>query len=184
MKKNFMFAAALMLLAIAISASAQKATDFSGKWSLDKAKSTLDERMAQSIESQALIVTQTATELKAETSTKRTPPPADAPQGGGRMGGGMMGGGDGSFTYKLDGSETKTEVEGRNGKTPVSLKAKVDGAKLILSRISTMNTQMGEITITTTETWEPGADGKTLTVIRSTESPRGTMSAKYVYTKQ
>lgn len=190
MKKKLILAS-FAVLAFAFAASAQKVTDFSGTWTLDKSKSTLDERMAASIESQTMVVTQTATELKAETTSKRAAPPADAPQGpppgggGGRMGGGGMmgGGGDGTFTYKLDGSETKTEVEGRMGKMPVSLKAKVDGSMLVLTRNSTFSSPMGEITITTTETWRLEADQKRLAVRRETVTPRGTTSAEFVYSK-
>ncbi|MEQ1923374.1 MAG: hypothetical protein ABL952_12780, partial [Pyrinomonadaceae bacterium] len=66
MKKNFLFAAALMLFAMAVSASAQKG-DFSGTWNLDLTKSKLTDREKTSIESQTMVVTQSATDLKVET---------------------------------------------------------------------------------------------------------------------
>lgn len=190
MKKNFMFAAALMLFAMAISASAQKATDFSGMWNLDLTKSKLSDREKASIESQSMTVTQTATDIKVETTTKRNAPPAGAPAGGpppgggggGRMGGGMGGGGDAPTTYSL-GKETKTEISGPQGAIPVTLNAKFDGAKLNLSRSSTFTTPMGEITSTTKETWELGADGKSLTINRESSSPRGTDTSTRVFTK-
>src|SRR6188508_827440 len=89
---------------------AQKA-DFSGKWTLDVAKSKLGER--NNIESQTLTVTQTANDIKIDTATKRAAPPAGAPGGGG--GGGMGRGGDGAATYMLDGKDMKSEVAGPGG---------------------------------------------------------------------
>ena len=160
MKKNIVLAAFLSLFVMAVSVSAQKTTNFSGSWALDLAKSKLTDREKSSIESQTMTVTQTATELKVETATKRLAPPAGAPAGGppgggGRTGGGMMGGGDGTTTYTLDGKEVKTEVQGPMGNMQVSTKAKIDGAKLEITR--TIGTPMGDRV--TTEKWSLNADG-------------------------
>lgn len=109
MKRNILFAAILSLFLMAISVSAQKATNFSGTWILDVSKSKLGERVT--IESQTLTVTQTDKDIKVATVTKRAAPPAGAPAGGGggRPGGGGMGGGDNTVSYNLDGKEVTIE---------------------------------------------------------------------------
>jgi hypothetical protein len=191
MKKLVFLLAAFCLLSL--SAYAQKATDFSGEWSLDKSKSTLSDRM-KNLESMTMTVAQTDKELKVTSSAKRGAPPAGAPAGpppgsgggGGRgmgAGGGMMGG-DQTMTYSLDGKETSAEVPGPGGSTSTAkLSAKTDGAKLHLTSTRTFNTQMGEVTSTTKEIWEMQADGS-LKVKRDTESPRGTDSNEMVFTKK
>jgi hypothetical protein len=181
MKKAIFLSAFVCLLAFSAFAQS-KTTDFSGTWELDKSKSKLDERAR--IESMTMTVTQTETELKIETQTKRMPPPEGAMQGGmgrGGFGGGM---GDGTTTYKLDGKESKITQETPMGAIPVTLKAKIDGGKMNLSQSRMLNTQMGEISITTKETWTLSEDGKTLTVKRETETPRGTNSSELVFTKK
>ena len=181
--KKVLFLMALVCLA-AFSALAQKQADFSGSWALDVSKSKLDERAR--IESMDLTVVQTDKDIKVETATKRLPPPEGAGngQGGGRgMGRGGFGG-DGTNTYTLDGKETSIEEESRMGKIPVKLKAEMDGGKLKLSSVRTINTPNGEVSVTTKETWTLSDDGKTLTVKRDTESPRGTNSSEMVFTKK
>jgi hypothetical protein len=188
MKRNFVLLAVFALCAI--SAAAQKAApNFSGSWNLDIAKSQLGERT--NIESQVMTVTQTATTLKVETATKRPPPPVmpgTTENGGrGRPTGGMggrFGGGDTPWTYGLEGKETKGEMSGPNGPVPVALSAKFEGNKLNLSRSSTFNGPMGEVTMTTKETWELSADGKTLTVNTERTSMRGTDTTTKVFAKK
>ncbi len=167
----------LIFVFTAISGFAQaKTTDFSGKWTLDTAASKLDERMR--IESLTMTVAQTEKEISIETSTKRAAPPEGAV--GGRGG---FGGGDGKTTFSLDGKETTVEQAGPMGTTPVKLKAKIEGGKLSTSSARTMSTQMGEITITTNESWELSSDGKKLTVKRESTTPRGNNSSTLVFTK-
>jgi hypothetical protein len=182
----------VMLTALfALSAFAQSKPNFVGEWSLDKDKSKLDERMSRGIESQTLTVTQTETELTTKTETKRAPRPeggggqgGQGGQGGGMRGGGGFGGGDSSNTYKLDGKETTVEIETPNGKMPIKLKGEIVDGKLKLQSSRTFNSPMGEVTMTTKESWELSADGKTLTVKRESESPRGTNSSELVYAKK
>jgi len=186
MKKVLFLSVFVCLTALSAFAQDKKAPDFSGNWTLDTSKSKLDERAR--IESMTLTVTQTDKDVKVETATKRLPPPADAVQGDGGQGGGRrrggFGGGDAAMTYSLDGKETTTETEGQMGKSLVKQKAELDGGKLKLSSVRVMNTQMGEVSITTRETWTLSGDGKTLTVKRETESPRGTNSSEMVFTKK
>jgi hypothetical protein len=179
----------LVLTALfALSAVAQNKPNFAGEWSLDKDKSKLDERMSRGIESQTLTVEQAENSLKTKTETKRTPRPEGGQGGQGGQGGGMrgggMGGGDTSNSYTLDGKETTVDVETPNGKMPVKLKGEIVDGKLKLSSSRTLNGPMGEVTITTKESWELSADGKTLTVKRESETPRGTNSSELVYAKK
>jgi len=187
MKKTLFLAAFVCLLAV--SAFAQNKKDFSGSWTLDTSKSKLDERMR--IEAMTMTVAQTDKDIKVETATKRMPPPADAGGGGGMgggmgRGGGMRGmGGDTNFTYTLDGKETSVNQETPMGAMPVKLKAEMEkDGKLKLSSSRTFNTPNGEMTMTTKETWSLSEDGKTLTVKREMESPRGTNSSEMVFMKK
>lgn len=185
MKKNFVFAAAIAVLALGFTVSAQKApADFSGKWSLDMSKSKLSDREKASIESQTMTVTQTATDIKFEMATKRMAPPAGSPVGGGgRMGGGGgMGGGDMAQTYAL-GKETTTEQQMGPNTVPVTMGSKWDGSKLVLTRSSVFNGPNGEVKNSSKETWELGADGKTLTVNREATGMQGTTTTTKVFTK-
>ena len=184
MKKNILLAC-LSLVVFTFAASAQKATDFSGTWTLDLSKSKLSDREKSSIESQTMVVTQTATDLKVETTTKRTPPPADAPAGGppggGRMGGGgMMGGGDGTTTYTLDGKEAKSEMQGPMGSMQMSTKAKLDGGKLEITR--TVGTPMGDRV--TSEKWSLNTDGTLSVESQRPNRDGGTDTTTKVFTKK
>ncbi|HVF47909.1 MAG TPA: hypothetical protein VNA17_10120 [Pyrinomonadaceae bacterium] len=191
MKRKFVFAAIASLFVMAVSVSAQKApADFSGKWNLDLAKSKLTDREKTSIESQTWSVTQTATEIKIEPSTKRTAPPAGAPAGGGgggRMGGGgggRMGGGGGDMasTYPF-GKETTVEQQMGPNTVPVTMGSKWDGSKLVLWRSSVFNGPNGEVKNSSKETWELGADGKTLTVTAERSGMQGPTTTTKVFTK-
>jgi hypothetical protein len=180
MKKLSLAVLAIGMMAAA--ALAQGKANYSGTWTLDKEKSTFAGPMR--FEGMTLTVTQTDKDIKVDTVTQRMPPPegAGAPSGGAPTGapgrgpggrGGGMGIGDGSASYSLDGKETKAEVDGPMGKMPVAYKgsAKSDGS-LELSSSRTVSGQMGEMTITTKETWKLSADGKTLTIDRVTANPR------------
>jgi hypothetical protein len=183
MKKIFFLAA--MFAAFAIAGYAQaKPTDFSGTWNLDIPKSQLNERMR--VESMTLTVGQTDKELKVTTEIKRPAPPADAPQGGpgGRGMGRGFGGGDGTVTYSLDGKETIVEVDGPNGKMPIKYTGKIEGGNANLSSSRTFSGQMGEVTVTTKDTWTLSADGKTLTVVRDQTTPRGNSTSTMVFAKK
>jgi hypothetical protein len=163
--------------------SQDKAADFSGKWNLDVAASKLDERSR--IESMTMTVTQTASDLKIETVTKRAAPQGDVSGRGGGMGrGGGFGGGDSTTTYTLDGKEKTVQQESPAGNVPVKLKAKAEkDGKLKLTSSRTLDTPMGSMTLTTTEIWSLSGDGKMLTVKRDMDSPRGTTSSTMVFRK-
>jgi hypothetical protein len=192
MKKTAMLLAVVFLLAVGI--FAQSKPDYSGEWTLDKSKSKLDDRNS-SIESMTVKATQTATDIKVESDTKRAAPAGGGGggqgggmpgAGGGGMGGGMRGaGGPMTTTYMLDGKETTVEVESPNGKMPVKLKGSLESdGKLKLSSSRTFSGPNGEMTTTTKETWWLSDGGKTLTIKRESESPRGTSTNEFVLTKK
>lgn len=178
MKRNtfVMFAVAMFLFATTAMAQ-NTAPDFSGNWTLDIGKS----KMQMPVESMTMTVAQTATELTVTTATKRPAPPEGAGGRGGR--GGMMGGGDGTFAYSLDGKEKTIQADGPMGPMPVALKAKAEDSKLKLSQTRTFNSPMGEVSMTTKETWSIDASG-VLTVSRESTTPRGTNSSTMVFTKK
>ncbi len=181
MKRNLLLVAAIFAFAAAASAqdgtAAATVPNFGGSWTLDVGKSKLGGR--NNIEGQVVTAIQTATTIKVDTATKRTPPPAGAQGGPGRGPGGMPGGGDMPATYTL-GKETKTTQEGPMGSVPVTLNAKIDGGKLYLTRSATM----GEMTLTTKEVWELSTDGSTLTINTDRTTPRGNESTTRVFTKK
>lgn len=182
MKKNFFAAAIAMVFALTLTASAQKApADFSGKWTLDMSKSKVSDNEKAAIESQVLTVTQSAADFKVETLTKRITPP-NAPAGGPEGGRMMGGGGPMAQTYPM-GKETTVEQQRGQMTIPVTFGSKWDGSKLLVWSSSTFNGPNGEVKTSTKETWELSADGKTLTVARENNSPRGAMSSTRVYTK-
>lgn len=186
MKKNFVLAAFLSLFVLATVASAQKApADFSGKWNLDLAKSKLTDREKASIESQTLTVTQSATDVKIETDTKRLAPPAGAPTGGGGAGGGggrPGGGAPGPATYPLGKEVTSDQQMGQNT-VPVTMGSKWDGSKLVLNRSSVFNGPNGEVKNSSKQTFELGVGGKSLTVTVESTGMQGTTTSTRVYSK-
>ncbi len=184
MKKSVVFAAFVSLLIMATMASAQKApADFSGKWNLDLSKSKLSDREKQSIESETITVTQTAADFKIETETKRVAPP----DGGGGGGGGARGAGGGRGmggpqTYPL-GKETTSDMQMGQNTVPVTMGSKWEGSKLVVSRSSTFNGPNGEVKNVRKQTFELGADGKSLTVTTESTGMQGTTTSTRVYSK-
>ncbi len=169
---------ALMIGVAAV--SAQKGVNFAGTWELDKAKSKLPEQIASNLTSLTWTVTQSDTELKIE-------PKAEMAQAGGGGGGGRGGGmgGNQPSTYKLDGSETTTDLTGRmTGKVTRKAKWAGEGKILELNSVTNADFNGNAFTSTTTEHWELADDGKTLKVHRKSENPRGTQESTYMFTKK
>lgn len=130
-------------------------------------------------------VAQTEKDIKIEMTSKR------AENGGMNRGGGMFSGGNQTLTYSLiEGTVVKgIIISGGNASSEnvaggVTLKAKIDGYTLNLSSVRTMNTQMGEMTITVKEIWSLSDEGKTLTVMREMQTPRGNNSSEMVFAKK
>lgn len=178
--KRVMMAFCLIAAMVAmVFATFQKTTDFSGAWSLDMSKSKLPQMGGggggggmgggSPMTAQTVTIKQDAKTVTIETKTE----------------GGMGGGNTQSYTYNLDGTETKTEMTRGEMKIPVTMKAKVnDKGALEVTRTSTFTGPQGEITTTTKETWEITDGGKGLKIHRVQESPRGTSESDWVYAKK
>ena len=137
-----------------------------------------------------MIVSQTEAELTVESKVTRPPRPESdgggmRPGGGGMgRGGGMSGGGgDGTVIYALNGKETTLASPDGMGDTKLKSKFEKDG-KLKLVQSRSFETQMGAMTIKTTDTWELQDEGKTLKVTRDMETPRGTQTSEMVFAKK
>jgi hypothetical protein len=181
-------------LVFALAAQAA-APNFAGTWTLDKSKSQGLSQRLQNVDSFSWIITQTEKDITIdEKMTGGTPgggapggaaPGAGAPssgQGGGQGGGrgGMMGGG-GPKTFNLDGSETTGDA----GRAKFVRKATMssDGKTLELVSKMTFAGPDGEVTTTTSDKLMLSADGKMLTVVRHSESPRGAQDSTLVFNK-
>ena len=172
-------------LVIALAVHAAAPANFGGTWTLDKSKSQGLNPRLQNAESVSWVITQTAKDITIEEKVTGGAPPAnmgggDRPAGGGGGGRGMGGFG-GPRTFNLDGSETSADM----GRGKVARKATVsaDGKTLELTSKTTFQGQEGEVTATTTEKLQLSGDGKTLTVNRHSESPRGPQDSTLVFNK-
>jgi hypothetical protein len=165
---------ALMIGVAAV--SAQKGANFSGTWELDKSKSQLPQRQADSIKSSTWIVTQDGNQITVEQKTEYAEG-AGGP-GGGRGRGAGMGG---PMTVKLDGSETTTDT-GR-GKTVSKAKWLSAGA-LEITSVTSGEFNGNAFTRTSTEHFELADGGKTLKVLRKSEGRNGPQESTWVLTKK
>jgi hypothetical protein len=185
MRKFFVAGAmACALLVNAFGAVAANA-NFAGAWSLDKSKSKDLPPQMSNLDSLTLTVAQDAQQITVGSEARMS---QDANAGGPGMGGGR-GRGMGMFppstAYKLDGTETTADAPGgRGGTTTLKAEWKDGGKTLALKRVSKFNFNGNDVTATTTEDWSLSADGKTLTIKRTSESPRGTQSSTLVFNKQ
>ena len=162
-------------------------TNFAGTWTLDKAKSKDLPPQMENIKTLTLTVTQDAQQLTTDTKVERNENAEAAPGGGGpggggggRRGGGMMG--PQNVAYKLDGSEATLDTGGR-GTATAKAEWQNGGKTLKLTTKRTFDFQGNSVTTTSTEIWDLSSDGKTLTIQRTSESPRGTMNTTLVFNK-
>ena len=180
-------------LVFALAAQAA-APNFAGTWTLDTSKSQGLSQRVQNADSVTWNITQTEKEITIEEKITGGGgpgggpggPPAGgapaggAPQGGGQGGGRGMGMG-GPRTFSLDGSETTGEM-GR-GKFVRKATLSSDGKTLELVSKLTFQGPEGEVTTNSTDKLSLSADGKVLTVVRHSESPRGTQDSTLVFNK-
>ena len=194
--RKFFYAFSLASVLVFVLSEQAAAPNFAGTWTLDKSKSQGLNPRWQNAESVSWNVTQTDKQITIEekvTGGGGPPaggapaagaPPAGGPPAGGQGGGGrggMMGGG-GPRTYNLDGSETTGDT-GR-GKFVRKAALSSDGKTLELTSKTTFQGQDGnEITTTNTDKLSLSGDGKTLTVARHSESPRGAQDSTLVFNK-
>lgn len=188
MKKLSLWAAFFCLfLASAVFAqkSESSATNFTGNWELDRAKSKLPENLQ--IESGALNVMHTGKQLTVSTAIKR------AARSENQLLAGEIGSGEGfeiggneRLTYNLGGGETFVESETPAGMAPSMLRLKAavepDG-KLKLISIRSVGTETRAATIKTVETWEIDKSG-VLKITRETETPAGAQTAELYFTRK
>ncbi|HEX6623248.1 MAG TPA: hypothetical protein VF064_06015 [Pyrinomonadaceae bacterium] len=190
-------------LLFAVAASAAAPTNFAGTWVLDKSKSKdLPQQWADNLESYTLTVSQDEKQLTVDNKInwKEGGGPGGGQasgaggQGGPGGGGGGMGQGRGrggmgrgmptSLTYKLDGSETSMDW-GDRGTSTQKAEWKDDGKALELTNVRKFTNRDGEQRSSTSkERWELAADGKTLTINRTSETPRGEMKSTLAFNKQ
>ena len=178
-------------LRFAVAASAAAPTNFAGTWVLDKSKSKDLSPWSENLESYTLIVSQDEKQLTVENKLNWK---EGGGQGGGQGGGMGQGRGRGGFgmgmpsalTYKLDGSETTVELGGgRPGTSTLKAEWKDDGKALELTSVRKFTNRDGEQRSSTSkERWELSADGKTLTINRTGETPRGEMKSTLAFNKQ
>ena len=198
--RKLLYAFGLTSALVFAMAAQAAAPNFAGTWTLDKSKSQGLSQRVQNAESVSWIITQTEKEITVEekvvggggpgggggggAAPAGSPPAGGPPAGGQGQGGGRgMGGGmGGPRTFNLDGSETT----GDTGRGKFARKATLssDGKTLELSSKVTGQTQDGnEFSFTTTEKLTLSADGKVLTVVRHSESPRGAQDSTLVFNK-
>jgi hypothetical protein len=180
--------AGALTLALAVHAAAP--ASFAGTWTLDKSKSQGLSQRIQGADSVTWTIAQTDKDISIEEKVAGGQMAGGGGGGGAATGGGGGGGGrgmggggfGGPRSYKLDGSETPVDTGRAKGTRKASWSS--DGKTLELSSKTTFAGQDGnEITTTSNEKLTLSADGKTLTVVRHVESPRGPQDSTYVFTK-
>ncbi len=197
--RKFLYAFGLTSALVFALAAQAAAPNFAGTWTLDKSKSQGLSQRFQNVESFSWVITQTDKEITIEekivgggapgggSGVGAAPaggPPAGAPAGG-QGGQGGPGGGAGRMmgprTFNLDGTETTGEM-GR-GKFARKATMSSDGKTLELVTKSTIQGPDGEMVATSNDKLSLSADGKVLTVVRHSESPRGTQDSTFVFNK-
>ncbi len=196
--RKLIFAFGLTSALVFALAAHAAAPNFAGTWTLDKSKSQGLNQRLQNAESVTWNVTQTDKEITIDEKVTggggpggpppggapaAGGPPAGGPPGGGQGGGRGMGGGmGGPRTFNLDGSETTGEM-GR-GKFARKATLSSDGKTLELVSKVTFQTPDGqEVTTNSTDKLTLSAEGKSLTVVRHSESPRGPQDSTLVFNK-
>ena len=178
MKRLFLIAGMMGALALAIVASSMAAANFAGTWALDKAKSQgLSQRM-QGADKVTWTITQDDKTISIDQKVE-----GGQPAGGGGGGGGGRGPA-GPTTYNLDGKEVTADQAMGQATAKVTSKATWAGSDLELSRKSVFQGQNGEVTTSNTQKLSLSGDGKVLTAVVHSESPRGPQDSTLVFNKQ
>jgi len=177
--KKLIIAAGLMT-ALALAAFATTGglpVSFAGSWTLDKEKSQgLSQRM-QNAEKVTCVIAQDDKTISVEWKVEGGQPPA----GGGGGGRGPAG----PQTYNLDGKEVTSDAGGQMGGTNTMKATWSEASKtleLMSVRAGSFNGQ--DFKATTTDKMSLSADGKVLTIVRHSESPRGAQDSTLVLNKQ
>jgi hypothetical protein len=169
-----------LVLLFAIPAFAQSTPDYNGTWILDTQRTKLDGRVQ--VDSMTLKIKDKVTEITKETITKRGGQPRG--QGARGMGAGL-GLRDGIETFTMDGKEKTIVEEGPRGPVKVKLRGRRDKeGRVIISTSRNLSVPMGEVQISTEETWSLSSDGQTLTINAKWDSPLGSNSNKLYFIRQ
>lgn len=196
--RKLIFAFGLTSALVFALAAHAAAPNFAGTWTLDKSKSQGLNQRWQNAESVTWNVTQTDKQITIDEKVTggggpggpppggapaAGGPPAGGPPGGGQGGGRGMGGGmGGPRVFNLDGSETTGEM-GR-GKFARKATLSSDGKTLeLVSKVMFQTPDGQEVTTNSTDKLSLSADGKMLTVVRHSESPRGAQDSTLVFNK-
>jgi hypothetical protein len=146
--------------------------NYAGSWTLDLAASKGLPPYYANVKSHKLAIAQDAAKLDVFVTIDAGRPAPDTVR----------------LVYPLDGSESKTTTAVRTPagltKVPTTLKAAAaedGGVHITIAREITMPDRT--IKAITTEDWHLSADGRTLTVHRVDDSPRGRMEADMVFLK-
>jgi hypothetical protein len=191
--RKLIYAFGLTSALVFVLAAQAAAPNFAGTWTLDKGKSQGLSQRVQNAESVSWVITQTEKEITIEEKVAGGGgpgggPPSGAPAAGGPpAGGGAQGGGrgmgmGGPRTFNLDGTETT----GDTGRGKFARKATLssDGKTLeLVSKVTGQGPDGNEVSFTTTDKLTLSADGKVLTVVRHSESPRGPQDSTWVFNK-
>jgi hypothetical protein len=159
-------ASVLIALSLVVASAAMKA-DFSGKWTMDKAKS---EGVPPGME-QTMTVTQTGDKIDLETKIT-----------GGPMGERVV-----KDSYTADGKETDFTPQGPQGaigKGKRTAKWTADGAGLEVSETATIDGPNGQEEVSATRKWTLAPDGKTLTIELNFKGSEVSQQSKRVFVKQ
>lgn len=181
-----LFSTMALLVFAASVGFAQPASDYAGKWSLDVKASELDQRSM--VESMTLTVSATEKDISVTTESVRQQRQGQGGAGGqgGRgqgMGPGLMPG-DGTVKYNLDGKAVKDTQEMQMGNIELTLTGKASATGLSLVTERKMSSPVGEISLKTSENWSLSDGGKTLTIKREMDTPRGKMNSVLVFRKE
>ena len=179
MKKLIIAAGLITALALAaFGTTGGLPVSFAGTWTLDKAKSQgLDQRM-QNAESVTCVITQDDNTISVEWKIAGAQPQGGPGGGGGRGPGGPR-------VYNLDGKEVTSEAGGQMGGTNTMKATWSDATKTLeLMSVRTGNFNGNEFKATSTDKMSLSADGKVLTIVRHSESPRGAQDSTLVFNKQ
>ena len=144
--------------------SAQEA-NYSGTWVLDKAKSTLQGRMSESLQSMTLAIAQTGNDLTAEFQSKYSERESTD-----------------KMVLVIGGEQVSREGAMGRGTTKSKAAWSEDKKNLIVTSESTFEGQNGTMNIKTTDTYVLA--GSVLTIKRESESPRGNRSSTLIFNKK
>jgi hypothetical protein len=166
-KRNFMLMSVALLACAFGLVSASAKTNFSGTWTLDKAKS---EGLPPAIQDQVLTVKQDGDKLTID--SKMTTDQGDM---------------NNSDVYTLDGKPadfTDKRPNGVEGKGKRTAKWSADGNGIEVSEEINYDTPQGAVAVNITRKWALSADGKSLTIDMDIASPMGSQHIKRVLMKK